>query len=107
MLKNIIGALAAILLLVWLTQVAKTQSIILGVVFPIVGFILAMIWFIWAAQEKIAERAQPQVLDLEALELLKRAVREKKARQQAAAERSASTGRPASGSGPDSRTAGD
>lgn len=85
MLKNSIGGMAAVLLLVWLTQVAHTRSVLLGVVFPILGVVLAIIWFFWTAHLKIAERAQPQVLGLEALELLKKAVREKKARDEAAA----------------------
>lgn len=81
MLKHIIGALAAILLLVWLAMVAKTRSTIIGIGFPIAGFSLAVVWFIWAANDRIAARAQPQMLDLEALELIKKAVREKAERE--------------------------
>lgn len=87
--KNIIGGLAAALLLIWLTQVLHTRSVILGVIFPIVGAVLALVWFVWTAQERIADRAQPQVLDLESLEMLKKVMREKKERQAAAAARTA------------------
>jgi hypothetical protein len=105
MLKHIIGALAAILLLVWLAMVAKTRSMIIGVGFPIAGFSLAVVWFIWAANDRIAARAQPQMLDLEALELIKKAVREKAQRERERAQGSNDSGAAAPALGTDSRRA--
>lgn len=77
MLRQLTGAVAAVLLLVWLAKVMVTRSVIIGVVFPIVGTILAFIWVFWTISERISERAQPQMLDVEDLERLKEAIRRK------------------------------
>lgn len=77
MLRHLTGATSAVLLLVWLANVMVTRSMLIGVVFPIVGTILAFVWAFWTISERISERAQPQMLDLEDLERLKEAVRRK------------------------------
>lgn len=77
MLRHLTGATSAVLLLVWLANVMVTRSVLIGVVFPIVGTILAFVWAFWTISERISERAQPQMLDIEDLERLKEAVRRK------------------------------
>lgn len=65
------------MLLVWLATVVSTRSVILGVVFPIAGTLLAFVWAFWTISERISERSRSQELDLESLELLKQAIRRK------------------------------
>ena len=71
----------------WLSQVGRTTSVVIGIVLPILGTVLAFAWFIWTAQERIASRSHAQV-DLAQLESLKTLMREQKARSDKPAARS-------------------
>ena len=78
MLRHLTGASAVLLLLYWITHVSSSRSVIVGLGMPVVGTVLAFVWAFWTLSERISARAQPQVLGLEELELLKEAIRRKR-----------------------------
>lgn len=82
MLRHATLAVAAMCLLYWLSKVMTTPSVFVGLILPAIGVVLAFVWAFWTVSERISERAKPQSLDLESLELMKQALREKRSREQ-------------------------
>lgn len=75
--RPVLGYLAIAIMVFWLSQVGRTTSVVIGIVLPILGTVLAFAWFIWTAQERIASRSHQQV-DLAQLESLKQVMRDQK-----------------------------